>query len=83
MGGTIAGAQVSATNYSYKAGAYDVSSLISTVPNLEKLAQVADIPRQDMNNEIWLKWHPDARNARVERRAPRHSGSLSFLRNAL
>jgi len=59
-GGTIAGAQASATSYSYKAGAYDVDSLLSTVPNLDQLAtitgeQVANIPSQDMNDEIWLK----------------------------
>jgi L-asparaginase len=59
-GGTIAGAQASATDYGYKSGAYDVNSLISAVPNLNKLAvitgeQVANIGSQDMNDEIWLK----------------------------
>jgi L-asparaginase len=59
-GGTIAGAQASATDYGYKAGAYDVNSLIKAVPNLDKLAvitgeQVANIGSQDMNDEIWLK----------------------------
>lgn len=58
-GGTIAGAQASATDYGYKSGAYDVNSLISAVPNLDKLAvitgeQVANIGSQDMNDEIWL-----------------------------
>jgi L-asparaginase len=59
-GGTIAGAQASATDYGYKSGAYDVNSLLSAVPNLDKLAvisgeQVANIGSQDMNDEVWLK----------------------------
>ncbi len=59
-GGTIAGAQASATDYGYKSGAYDVNSLINAVPNLDKLAvitgeQVANIGSQDMNDEVWLK----------------------------
>ncbi|MDH4106197.1 MAG: L-asparaginase, partial [Gammaproteobacteria bacterium] len=39
-GGTIAGAQASATDYGYKSGAYDVNSLLSAVPNLDKLAVI-------------------------------------------
>ena len=59
-GGTIAGAQASATDYGYKSGAYDVNSLLSAVPNLDKLAvitgeQVANIGSQDMSDEVWLK----------------------------
>jgi L-asparaginase len=59
-GGTIAGAQASATGYGYRSGAYDVNSLLSAVPNLDKLAvltgeQVANIGSQDMNDAIWLK----------------------------
>jgi L-asparaginase len=59
-GGTIAGAQASATDYGYKSGAYDVNSLLSAVPNLDKLAaisgeQVASIGSQDMNDAVWLK----------------------------
>jgi L-asparaginase len=59
-GGTIAGAQASATDYGYKSGAFDVNSLLSAVPNLDKLAvltgeQVANIGSQDMNDEVWLK----------------------------
>jgi L-asparaginase len=59
-GGTIAGAQASATEYGYKSGAYDVNALIKAVPNLDKLAvitgeQVASIGSQDMNDEVWLK----------------------------
>jgi L-asparaginase len=59
-GGTIAGAQASATDYGYKSGAYDVNSLLKAVPNLDKLAvitgeQVASIGSQDMNDETWLK----------------------------
>jgi len=59
-GGTIAGAQASATDYGYKSGAYDVNTLISAVPNLDKLAsitgeQVANIGSQDMNDVVWLQ----------------------------
>jgi L-asparaginase len=59
-GGTIAGAQASATDYGYKSGAYDVNSLLGAVPNLDKLAtitgeQVANIGSQDMNDAVWLK----------------------------
>ena len=59
-GGTIAGAQASATDYGYKSGAYDVNSLLKAVPNLDKLAvitgeQIASIGSQDMNDEVWLK----------------------------
>jgi L-asparaginase len=59
-GGTIAGAQASATDYGYKSGAYDVNTLLNAVPNLGKLAnitgeQVANIGSQDMNDEVWLK----------------------------
>ena len=59
-GGTIAGAQASATDYGYRSGAYDVVSLINAVPNLGKLAvitgeQVASIGSQDMNDVVWLK----------------------------
>ncbi len=59
-GGTIAGAQASATGYGYKSGAYDVNVLLKAVPNLDQLAvitgeQVANIGSQDMSDEIWLK----------------------------
>ena len=59
-GGTIAGAQGSATGYGYKSGAYDVSLLLSGVPNLDKLAvitgeQVASIGSQDMNEAVWRR----------------------------
>ncbi len=59
-GGTIAGAQASATDYGYKSGAYDVNSLLAAVPNLDKLAvitgeQVANIGSQDMSDAIWLR----------------------------
>ena len=59
-GGTIAGAQASATGYGYKSGAYDVGLLLSGVPNLDKLAvitgeQVASIGSQDMSDAVWLK----------------------------
>jgi L-asparaginase len=59
-GGTIAGAQASATDYGYKSGAYDVTTLIAAVPNLDKLAditgeQVANIGSQDMNDAVWIQ----------------------------
>ena len=59
-GGTIAGAQASASDYGYKSGAYDVNALIKAVPNLDKLAvltgeQIASIGSQDMSDQIWLK----------------------------
>lgn len=59
-GGTIAGAQASATDYGYRSGAYDVNSLLGAVPNLDQLAvitgeQVANIGSQDMNDATWLK----------------------------
>lgn len=59
-GGTIAGAQASATDYGYQSGAYDVNSLLAAVPNLDRLAvitgeQVANIGSQDMNDEVWLE----------------------------
>ncbi len=59
-GGTIAGAQASATDYRYTSGAYDVDALLGAVPNLDRLAvitgeQVASIGSQDMNDAIWLR----------------------------
>jgi L-asparaginase len=59
-GGTIAGAQASATDYGYKSGTYDVNTLIAAVPNVDKLAnitgeQVANIGSQDMNDAVWLQ----------------------------
>lgn len=59
-GGTIAGAQASATDYGYKSGTYDVGRLLGAVPNLGGLAvitgeQVANIGSQDMSDLIWLK----------------------------
>ncbi|MDH5274775.1 MAG: asparaginase domain-containing protein, partial [Gammaproteobacteria bacterium] len=59
-GGTIAGAQASATGYGYKSGVYDVNALLSAVPDIDQMAiitgeQVANIGSQDMNDEVWLK----------------------------
>ena len=73
-GGTIAGAQASATDYGYKSGAYDVNTLINAVPNLGKLAsitgeQVANIGSQDMNDEIWLSSRSGS-TKRSRRRTP-------------
>lgn len=59
-GGTIAGAQASATGHGYKSGVYDVDALLAAVPNLGRVAaitgeQVANIGSQDMSDEVWLK----------------------------
>ena len=61
-GGTIAGAAPSATQASYKPGQLSVEHIISSVPNIEKLAQikgiqVANIASQDMNIGTWIKLH--------------------------
>lgn len=59
-GGTIAGAQTSASEVGYKAGSFDVNDLIKAVPQLTNLAelsgeQLASIGSQTMNHEVWLK----------------------------
>jgi len=59
-GGTIAGAQTSATEAGYKSGTFSVDDLIKAVPQLKDLAditgeQVANIGSQTMNNEVWLR----------------------------
>ncbi|WP_373504899.1 type II asparaginase [Aestuariivirga sp.] len=58
-GGTIARAQAEEGGYGYKSGSFDIKDLISSVPNLDKLAiisgeQVVNIGSQDMNNDVWL-----------------------------
>lgn len=58
-GGTIAGAGISATGSTYKAGEVGVNTLINAVPELTKIAnlsgeQVASIGSQDMNDQVWL-----------------------------
>lgn len=59
-GGTIAGAGGSASSNAYTAGEVAIQSLVSGVPGIDKLAdlkfdQVANIPSQDMNDEVWFK----------------------------
>ncbi len=59
-GGTIAGAQTSASDPGYKSGAFSVEDLIRAVPKLKDLAelsgeQVANIGSQSMTHEVWLK----------------------------
>jgi L-asparaginase len=59
-GGTIAGAQSSASDPGYKSGAFSVEDLIRAVPKLRELAelsgeQVANIGSQSMTHEVWLK----------------------------
>lgn len=59
-GGTIAGAQTTASESGYKAGSFSVDDLIRAVPKLKDLAdisgeQVANIGSQNMNHEVWLK----------------------------
>lgn len=58
-GGTIAGAQASASHYGYTSGQYDVEALLRAVPALDRLAvltgeQVVNIGSQDMNDAVWL-----------------------------
>ena len=58
-GGTIAGAQSSATDVGYKSGSFSVDDLIKAVPHLGDLAdltgeQLANIGSQTMNHEVWL-----------------------------
>src|SRR5687767_7764743 len=59
-GGTIAGAQASQKDHGYKAGAFNVDTLIAAVPQMKELAditgeQVVNIGSQDMNDAVWLK----------------------------
>ena len=59
-GGTIAGAQTSTSDIGYKAGSFSIDDLIKAVPSLKDVAdltgeQVANIPSQTMNHEVWLK----------------------------
>jgi L-asparaginase len=59
-GGTIAGAQSSASDIGYKSGTFSVDDLIAAVPPLKDLAeltgeQVANIGSQTMNHDVWLK----------------------------
>jgi L-asparaginase len=59
-GGTIAGAQADTKAAGYKAGSFDVNSLIDAVPQMRDLAdltgeQLVNIGSQNMNNEVWLK----------------------------
>jgi L-asparaginase len=59
-GGTIAGAQSSATEAGYKSGSFSVEQLIAAVPALKGVAQlsgeqVASIGSQTMTNDVWLK----------------------------
>ena len=59
-GGTIAGAAKSETDVGYTSGAVAVDTLIEAVPQLANLAsvrgvQVASIPSQDMNDDVWIK----------------------------
>ena len=59
-GGTIAGAQTSPQGPGYTAGAFDVGTLIQSVPQLKDVAQITGeqlvkIGSQDMNDAVWLK----------------------------
>jgi L-asparaginase len=59
-GGTIAGAQSSASEPGYKSGSFSVEELIRAVPKLKDLAdisgeQVANIGSQTMTHDVWLK----------------------------
>ena len=59
-GGTIAGAQTSATEAGYRSGSFSVEQLIAAVPALEGVAQlsgeqIANIGSQTMTHEVWVK----------------------------
>jgi len=59
-GGTIAGAGGSSSSNAYTAGQVMIQTLVAGVPGIDKLAdlkfdQIANIPSQDMNDEVWLK----------------------------
>ncbi|MFC1771094.1 type II asparaginase [Candidatus Margulisiibacteriota bacterium] len=59
-GGTIAGASKSTTSTAYKPASLDIDSLISTIPDLARIAniqgeQLVQIASQEMNDDIWLK----------------------------
>lgn len=58
-GGTIAGAGASATGSAYTSGKISIDTMISSVPNIRKLAnlkgeQVSNVGSQDMSIKIWL-----------------------------
>lgn len=66
-GGTIAGAGGSASSNAYTAGEVKIQYLVASVPGIEKIAnlkfeQVANIPSQDMNDEVWFKLARSAQN---------------------
>lgn len=59
-GGTIAGAQTSPQGAGYTAGAFNVDTLINSVPQIRDIAdisgeQLVKIGSQDMNDAVWLK----------------------------
>jgi L-asparaginase len=61
-GGTIAGSAQTATQSSYTPGVISIDQLISSVENLDKLAnltgiQICNISSQNMEERIWLSLH--------------------------
>jgi L-asparaginase len=62
-GGTIAGSSHEATDASYEPGVLSVQQIISSVPEIEEIAQikaiqVCNISSQNMEQDIWLRlWH--------------------------
>lgn len=61
-GGTIAGSAKTATQSSYSPGVISIEQLISSVENLDKLAnltgiQICNISSQNMEERIWLLLH--------------------------
>ncbi|MEN6618481.1 MAG: type II asparaginase [Rikenellaceae bacterium] len=59
-GGTIAGSATNSTQASYQPGVISVEQIISTVPDIEKIAQlkgiqVCNISSQNMELSVWLK----------------------------
>lgn len=58
-GGTIAGAGVSSTGSAYTSGQVKIDTMINSIPNIRKLAnlrgeQISNVGSQDMSVKIWL-----------------------------
>ena len=61
-GGTIAGSAESSTQASYQPGVLSIEQILSSVPDIGKMAelkgiQVCNISSQNMEQDVWLKLH--------------------------
>lgn len=59
-GGTIAGSSESSTSSSYNSGKVDISTIIKSIPNINKLAnisaeQIFQVGSQDMNDDLLIQ----------------------------